>query len=175
MNRQQYRGKKDTPYYGASFGLGLGAVGALLLAAIAAGAIENSPQEVSTFVFYAVLIQLTIGSVLLRSAMAVIISRSALEGMPFSGLIKGLLVLVPFTLLVGVALFVDAFREGPFSIFFPTGALLYAIAAAHYQRKKLDNIVPDELAQQVRREMRKQMRPGTGDLPDEPPRPPASP
>lgn len=158
LNRKRFRGRKDTPYYAAAFGLGVGATNALVLAA-AADKFAGGEGIFPALGFYAVLVLFTIGVVLVHGAAAVVIGQSTSAGLPFSGMLRGALVLVPFGAIVGSVPLIPLFQAGAGALVAPLAGLAYAAyAARRVQTRILDNVVPDELAQRVRRELRKQMR-----------------
>lgn len=168
LNSRRFRGRKDTPYYGAAFGLGFGASAALLVSARSASLSFAAVDSPATYVFYAILLQLVVGAIIMHAVTAVLIGQSTAQGIAFVGLARAVMAQLPFAVLA-LAIY---YWQNPYSIAVPTVALVYAVGALVLTvRRVLDPIVPEELAREVRRAWRKQMRAEAEEAPPEPERP----
>lgn len=160
LGLRRFRGRKDTPYYGTSLGLGFGAMLGLMLlsTSLATGEALGTPYGTAGF---AMLTLLIVGVVLAHGATGVWVGKGAAEGKLWKGWGYGALFQLPV--------------QGALWLYWPNlgrgdlpwyASAVPAVFAAFYgaallvitQKQVLDHVVPAEILAKVRREKRRAMR-----------------
>ncbi|MBW3582811.1 MAG: hypothetical protein KY455_06900 [Euryarchaeota archaeon] len=159
LNWHSVRALKDLPFYAVPLGLGFGAANAFILVArgvvaFTSGEILQTVTHFQMFLFFGTQAILFIGGIMIHAFTAAVISAALSEGMPFRGLFGATVLGAPFY--VGYYAFYSL-EWGTFMAFaLPVAVLLYGLWAIRYTITKiLDNVVPPEIARQVRRDIRK--------------------
>ncbi len=163
LGMKRFRGKKDAPFYGAPMGLGMGAMMALGFIAVNLNRAEAAgiPHTISSFLGMA---SVPLGAVFVHGAAGVYVGRGSGDGKLWSGWITGTLLQMP---VLGTYWLVwDLVGRGDAGVQFyiipAVIALGYGLFLLHIARVRvLDNIVPQEIRDQVRRERRRALRQGT--------------
>lgn len=172
LGTKRYRGRKDTPYYGAAFGLGMGAMMALGFIAINLNAVDavaqalnatsnatitsdNTAYQILPFITMAAV---PLGAVLAHGGAAVYVGRSVSRGELWKGWLIGAALQMPAVLAYALFWpdigFGNRAAMGPAVISVGYGVALLWIARS----KVLDHVVPKEIADQVRRRRRREAR-----------------
>lgn len=152
-----YRTRKDTPYYGAALGLGLGAMSALYFISQSLERARQNDNEYTALPFVT-MAMVFVGAVLVHGAAGVWIGKGAADGKLWRGLTIGALLQMP--LLGATWLFWPTIGQGNVVVVFPAvfsvgyGVALLAITS----KRVLDHVVPPEIRDQVRRERRRAAR-----------------
>ncbi len=152
---RKFRTRKDTPYYGASLGVGFGAMWSLQVVTVLIQPVTE-PALVLSGLGAAKLLEgilLGAGLVLAHAGAAIWVGQGSGEGKLWRGTMVGALWLVPA---LGIYWYVVAGSPG----------LLPALAMAAYgllaltqaQKRVLDTIVPPEIRDMVRKERRRAAR-----------------
>lgn len=177
LGSKGYRTRKDTPYYGAALGLGMGSMMALGFIAInlnavdahsaLAGAADNATGNATggpgnafayrpaTFMSMALV---PLGAVFAHGATGVFVGRGTARGELWKAWLVGSLLQMP---VLGIYwLFWPSIGRGDVLLLYP-GLLSfgYGLALLHIARTKiLDTIVPKHILDQVRRDRRREKR-----------------
>lgn len=168
LGSRAYRMRKDTPYYGAALGLGMGTMMALGYIAInmnvadalaqqdnrTAGALGTS-YGILPFVSMALL---PIGAVLAHGATGVWVGRATAKGQLWQGWLIGAALQAP---VLGMFwLFSPHVGQGNVIVMEPgLMSIVYGALLLHITRKRvLDHVVPKEILDQVRRDERRKAR-----------------
>lgn len=154
----RFRSRRDTPYYGMAFGLGFGSMVALL---VLANAIRISlqpgfhPYTLPAFIF---LVLLVVGVVLAHGATATWVGKGSADGKLWRGWGLGMLLQAP----VWGTLWLYWPSIGQGNIIVPFPGILSAVYGAGIllaaQQRILDQVVPQEIKDQLRREKRREAR-----------------
>lgn len=166
LGSKRFRGRKDTPYYGAALGLGFGAMMALGFIALNLNASEflNSQSGNATSAFdygttsFAAMAALPLGAIFVHGAVGVYVGRSTARGSLWKAWGIGSLLQAP--VLVAMWFFWPSIGRGDVVVIAPAlVTVVYGIALLHIARVKvLDVIVPQDIRDRVRRERRRQLR-----------------
>ncbi len=156
LGSARFRKRKDTPYYGAALGIGLGAT--LGIQNIALGmertGLSDRAVDGAWLSAFGLLLVLHLGALAAHAAAGVWVGKGAAEGRLWKGLLWGSLVQAP-------SLLFRFFPVGGKEVVFEMAllSLAFGLAVAFWtQRKVLDAIVPPEIRDQVRRERRRELR-----------------
>lgn len=155
LGLKQYRHRKDTPYYGVSFGLGFGAILAMMYIAVNinnAGGLHG--YELPAFL---TMVMLPLGSIFAHGAIGAWVGKGVVEGKLWKGWGIGTILAMP--LLGAMWLYLPSAGQNVvvwfpalFGIIYGAGLLMVT------QLKVLDNVVPPEIADQLRRARRREAR-----------------
>jgi hypothetical protein len=150
----KFKGRKDTPYYGASLGIGFGAM--VALQAVALGFVQTKlldhRPDGAWLVAFTVIVLSAAGTVLTAGATSVWIGKGSADGRLWRGLGLGALLTMPNL----VALWF--FRPAP-AMLPALGAFAYGLGlVAFTQRRVLDRVVPPEIRDLVMKERRREER-----------------
>lgn len=150
----RFKGRKDTPYYGAAVGIGFGAMVGLQATALAITRAQllSRPLDGQGVLAFALVAAMAVGSVLVAAAVGVWVGKGSGDGKLWRGLGMGTLVGAPA---LACAWF---FRPAP-AILPAVVVLAYGVGIVAYtQRRVLDRIVPPEIRDQVLKERRRAER-----------------
>ena len=156
LGSRGFRGRKDTPYYGAALGIGMGATLAIQNVALGMERTGLAGRAVDWGWVYAfiVLLVLHVGALAGHGASGVWVGKGTGDGRFWKGLGWGSALQAPFLALrflpVGGRSVILEFAV--LSLAAGVGLVLFT------QRRVLDTIVPPEIRDQVRREMRRAHR-----------------
>jgi hypothetical protein len=166
----RFRNRADTPYYGTAFGLGMGAMLAMMLLAtsIRASQAFGRPYTMGSFL---VLVLMLMGGVFTHGATGAWAGRGSAQGKLWKG--WGIATLLQMPILMAYWLYWPNLGIGDlpwYASVFPAGfALLYGAALLLItQTRVLDSIVPKEIRDQVRRDLRRATRRAALGKDDEP-------
>jgi len=150
----RFKGRKDTPYYGAAVGIGFGAMLGLQATALAfqkTGLLARPPGAAWLLVF-ALVAFASFGTVLAAGAVGVWVGKGSADGKLWRGLGVGTLLGLP---VLACAWF---FRPAP-AVIPALAVLAYGVGVVLVtQRRVLDTIVPPEIRDQVLKERRREQR-----------------
>ncbi|MGB1697133.1 MAG: hypothetical protein ACPHK8_01890 [Thermoplasmatota archaeon] len=155
LGLKQYRHRKDTPYYGVAFGLGFGAILAMMTIAVNisnVGGLHN--YDMGPFL---AMVMLPLGGIFVHGAIGAWVGQGVVDGKLWKGWGMGTLLAMP---LLGSAWLSLPTAGTNTANWFPAwfailyGASLLMIA----QVRLLDHVVPPEVADQVRRAKRREAR-----------------
>lgn len=155
LGLKSFRNRKDTPYYGAAFGLGFGAILGMMHIALnleRAGGIHNF----TTFSFVT-MVALPIGAVFVHGATGVWVAQGVVDGKLWKGWGFAALLLLPMQ----GAYWLAIPEPGTYSVvLFPSlFAIIYGPTLLTFaQTRVLDHVVPPEVKDKLRREMRRAQR-----------------
>lgn len=154
---RKFRARKDTPYYGVSFGLAFGAMYAMpLFAATIAPLVQPALRlDASALAYDLATLAFATGLLMAHGAAAVWVGQGSAQGKLWKGAAQGSGLLMPA---MAVTWFwtQDGAQLVPALASLGYGSFLTVMA----QRKVLDLIVPPEIRDQVRRERRRAQRKG---------------
>ncbi len=157
LGSRGYRNRKDTPYYGASLGLGFGAMASLQLVALNLRAAETSGNTYQALPF-ASMVALFMGGVLVHGGAGVWIGRETSEGRLWRGVAMGAAWQAP--LLALYWLFWPSIGQGNVVLLVP-GLLSVAYGVfllGWSQSKVLDHVVPPDVRARLMRAKRREAR-----------------
>jgi hypothetical protein len=160
MNWRTMAGRRDSPYYGTALGLGFGAILTFIVVGHSVRRTLALPEtalisHVELFLFFFLIFLLFLGGIMAHAAAGTVIASMTARNLPARGLLWGAVIGMPFYL--GYYLVYTAPAQAAFwSLLIPFGVLLYGIVAVRWViRNILDGVVPEELAREVRRDIRK--------------------
>ncbi len=159
LGSRGYRTRKDTPYYGAALGLGMGAILGLLFVArtLDVSGLLSRSVDLAWIRSFVLISMLPMGAAFAHGATGVWVGYYTSQGRLWNGLVMGALLQMPV-----LGMYWLWGPIGPNVSFFPAvaslayGGALVAITI----RRVLENVVPPEIRDQVRRDRRRQQRLG---------------
>ncbi|MEK6984759.1 MAG: hypothetical protein AABX89_00025 [Candidatus Thermoplasmatota archaeon] len=155
---KKFRSRKDTPYYGASLGVGFGAMWSLQVATILVQPVV-SPALVLHPATAAKLLEATLmsaGLVMVHAGAAIWVGKGSSDGKLWRGAMIGAFWLMPA---LAIYWFIVAASPGLLPAAAMAGYGLFVLLQA--QTRILETIVPIEVREMVRRERRRNLRKGT--------------
>lgn len=157
LGLQRFRGRKDTPYYGAALGLGMGAMMAMLITANAIRFGEQSGTPYQPLPF-AMMILIPIGSVFAHGATGAWVGKGSADRTLWRGWGIGMLLLLP---MLGIYwLWWPSLGHGNVVLLVPSLlSLVYGVGLLWITRVRiLDTVVPKEIQDRIRRDRRREAR-----------------
>jgi hypothetical protein len=154
----RFRRRKDTPYYGAAFGLGFGAMVALALVIVALRAADLPEFPDYQVLPFLGLVAVFLGGILAHGGSSVYIARGSAEGHLLKGWLQGAALQSP--ILVFYWFYWPSLGVGNAVVVLPGlaslayGAFLFVLA----DRRILSTIVPPEIRDLVQKERRRALR-----------------
>ncbi len=160
LGSRGYRTRRDTPYYGAALGLGMGAILGLLFVALSlqgSGLLER-PVDGLWIRAFLLIAMLPMGAAFAHGATGVWVGHYTSQGRLWQALVVGSLLQMPI-----LGMYWLWGPVGPGVSYFPAvGSLAYgSILVAITIHRILENVVPPEIRDQVRRDRRREQRLGT--------------
>ncbi len=157
LGSRGYRNRKDTPYYGVPLGLGMGAMMSMLFVAQNLGnsRLFDSGTTGPDLVALAFIVLFSLGVILTHGATGAWVGHAIThEGSIWRGLLMGGLWLIPMQLMRWIWPWDLRGAAMPAVVM-----LLYGLGVAYLTRKRiLDNVVPPEIRDALRRERRREAR-----------------
>lgn len=159
LGLRRFKGRRDTPYYGAALGLGMGAMMAMLLTANALriGEELGVPYQPLSF---ALMVLIPLGSVFAHGAVGAWVGKGAADDKLWKGWGIGTLLMLP---MLGIYwLWWPSLGLGNVVLVVPpVMSIVYGVALLWITRVRiLDTVVPKEIQDQIRREKRREARQG---------------
>ena len=162
LNWHTVAGRPDAPYYGSALGIGFGAILTFITVGRGVRAFLLAPVPGVTHleigVFFTLLFLLFLGGIMAHAASGAVIGRFTGDADPLRALGYGTAILVPFYIGYYVVYTAPPSRLGGLTILVPLAVVLYGVVMLRYVRRLMDRIVPEDLAKQVRRDMRRRRR-----------------
>lgn len=171
LGTRGYRTRKDTPYYGAALGLGMGAMmalGTLTVAFTRASDFIKAPgldiSALQLVLLLSLLSLVPVAAVFTHGAAGIWVGKNVSEGLLWRGWVVGTAIQIPVLVAFWVLLlFIPLFGASKLASY---GVPAVAVAAFAYglwvllraQDRVLDHVVPPEIRDQVRRERRREAR-----------------
>jgi hypothetical protein len=161
LNWRTYRGRRDTPFYGAALGLGIGAVAAVFAVGSAVGRATQGTSGIEEVALVTLIGLYFMGAILVRAGAAVWIGQGTAEGDLFAAGFRATVAIGTYTLLLFSIFLLPAYAANVV----PPVALVAAIVFISYiLRHVLDRVVPEEVLREAgihrRRMARRRMREG---------------
>lgn len=155
MGLKTNRNRKDTPYYGAAFGLGFGAILGMMHIALNVNRVGGI--EAYNLGSFLAMVSMPIGAIFVQGATAVWVAQGVVDGKMWKGWGYATLLMIPMYLAfwlgipqpgeLGVPLL-----PGLFCIVYGPTLMVFA------QTRILDHVVPPEIKAQLARERRRAAR-----------------
>ncbi len=160
LGLSRFRQRRDTPYYGASFGLGFGAMAALLFVSLNVRAAESRgiPYTLENPLPFILMMLVPLGNVFVHGATGVVVGKGSADGRLWRGWIQATILQMP---VLGMFwLFWPSIGRGDVVVLFPAVAsIVYGVALlVIMQRRVLDKVVPPDIKNAVLRAKRREQR-----------------
>lgn len=165
MNWHSIAGRRDAPFYGTAFGLGFGAILTFITVGGGIRAFLLAPppgvSHLEIGIFFALLFLLFLGGIMAHAVTGAVIGRYTGDSDPIRALGWGTVLGAPFY--VGYYFLYTTqptdLMGASATLAIPFLVLLYGIIAVRYAIYRiLDKVVPEELAKEVRRDLRRKIR-----------------
>jgi hypothetical protein len=164
MNYHTIAGRRDAPFYGTSFGLGFGAI--LTFITVGRGIREFllfPPPGVTHLeigIFFTLLFLLFLGGIMLHAVTGTVIGKFTGDSDPLRALGWGTVLGAPFYLGYYFLYTTPPTQlGGAMTLGIPFAMLFIGIVAVRFAVFRiLDKVVPDEIAKEVRRDLRRKRR-----------------
>lgn len=165
LNWRTIAGRRDAPYYGASFGIGFGAVFTFITVAGGVRTFLLAPppgvSHLEIGIFFTLLFLLFLGGIMIHATIGTVIARLTGDRDPLRALGWGTVLGVPFYVGYYFLYTTPPGTAGAFTILIPLAVLFYGILGVRYSiRNILEKVVPEEMAKEIRRDMRRKRREG---------------
>lgn len=164
LNYHTIAGRRDAPFYGTSFGLGFGAILTFITVGRGVRAFLIAPAPGVTHlqitIFFTLLFMLFLGGIMLHAVTGTIIAKHTADSDPLRAFGWGTVLGAPFYLgYYFLYTTPPTALGGAMTLGIPFAMLLIGIIAVRYAIfKVLDKVVPDEIAKEVRRDLRRKRR-----------------
>lgn len=158
LNWHSYRGKRDTPYYAVGIGMGFAAINAFILVGRGVVEFESVLPQLTHFdiaVIGVVVFVLLMGGIMTHGFSTVLMGQAIADQDPWRAVLYGVALLMPYY--VGYWAMATILGNPLLAFAVTMAVFTYGAVGIWWVRKNiLDNVVPPNMARQLRRQMDKE-------------------